>query len=345
MTSIERVLAAIHHRQPDRVPKGELGIAPSLRDALVAGTAAQGAPVYERELEARRVLGMDLINIHEYPMERIGETDDGCILFRGAFGEEFADNGVTTRLVRKAIENIEECGNWSAPDSLAITTGLLDYAKAHSDLFCMCQINGPISALTWMQGLEDLFETSMTCLDEVEAVAEAAVDYELERARRFLEHGCDAILLGEDIAYNRGMLFPPYVMDRLAWPIYRRMIRRIKAWRDVPVFMHTDGDINAALDDIVDCGFDGLQSLQPSANMDILRVKRDYGDRICLMGNLDLDRLLPYGSPDEVSSETRRLVRECGPGGGFILSSCNVLTDAVPPENALSMYRAAETDS
>ena len=342
MTRIERVLAAIAHRQPDRAPKGELGIAPRLRDRLVEGTPAQGGSVFERELEARRVLDMDLINIHEYPMMEIGTTGDGCTLYRGAFGEVFADNGTTTRLVRKAIEDIEECDHYAVPADPPPTTALLDYARAHSDLFCMAQINGPISALTWMQGLEDLFETSMTCLDRVVEIAKVAVEYELDRAMRFLDHGCDAILIGEDIAYNRGLLFPPSVMDRLAWPIYADMISRIKAHRNVPVFMHTDGDVNAALGSIVNCGFDGLQSLQPSANMDIVKVKQTYGDRLCLMGNLDLDRLLPYGTPEAVAAETRRIVRACNVGGGFILSSCNVLTEAVPPENALAMYRAAE---
>ena len=162
MRKTERVLAAIAHRQTDRVSKGELGIAPSLRDRLVEGTAAQDACIFERELEARRVLDMDLINIHEYPMMAIGTTEDGYTLYRGAFGEEFADNGVTTRLVKKAIDDIAECDGYAVPEGPPVTTRFLDYAKAHSDLFCMAQINGPISALTWMQGLEDLLEVSMT---------------------------------------------------------------------------------------------------------------------------------------------------------------------------------------
>ena len=60
------------------------------------------------------------------------------------------------------------------------------------------------------------------------------------------------------------------------------------------------------------------------------------------MGNLDLDRLMTFGTPEEVQAQVRWLCETIGPGGGFILSTCNILIDAIPPENALAMYRAAE---
>lgn len=341
MTRRERVLAAISHRQTDRVPKGELGIDPILRDKLVADTLPKDASVFEKELQVRRILDMDLISIHEYPMMKLKAADSGYTVFRGAYGEEFADNGKTTRLLKKAVEDMEEFTGYELPQEPVYTTRELDYMKEHSDLFCMTQINGPVAALTWMQGLEDLFETCMTCLDTVVCVANQVMDYEIMRAKCFLDHGADAILMGEDIAWNRGLLFPPYVMDELGWPIYGRMIRQIKAYKNVPVIMHSDGDINLALEKIISCGFDGVQSLQPSANMDIANIKQAYGDRLCLMGNLDLNELLPFGSPEEVALETRRLIDVCAPGGGFILSSCNILTDVVPPENALAMYLTA----
>ena len=149
-------------------------------------------------------------------------------------------------------------------------------------------------------------------------------------------------MIADDIAYNRGLFLPPRLMERLVYPFYQAAICEIKAHRDVPVFLHTDGDIRAALDNIVDCGFDGLQSLQPSAGMDIAEVKRRYGDTLCLMGNLDLDRLMPFGTPEEIETQVRWLCESIGPGGGFILSTCNILINAIPPQNALAMSRAAE---
>lgn len=80
-----------------------------------------------------------------------------------------------------------------------------------------------------------------------------------------------------------------------------------------------------------------MQSLQPSAGMDIEKVKKEYGDQLCLIGNVDLNYLLPFGSPEEVTKEVKELVQKAGPEG-FVLSTCNILTDAVPVENAKAMY-------
>ena len=183
------------------------------------------------------------------------------------------------------------------------------------------------------------------CIQDPEGVAKLAnkvIDFEIERAKIFIDHGADAILMADDIAFNNGLILPPYAMDVVAYPIYERFIRAVKAYKNVPIFLHTDGDIRAALDNIVSCGFDGLQSLQPSAGMNIAALKRDYGDKLCLMGNLDLDYLLPFGTPAQVAAETKKLISVASPGGGFILSTCNILTEIVPAENALAMYRAAE---
>ena len=82
---------------------------------------------------------------------------------------------------------------------------------------------------------------------------------------------------------------------------------------------------------------DEIQSLQPSAGMDIERVKKEFGDKLCLIGNVDLNYLLPFGTPQEVEKEVKELVDKAGPDG-FILSTCNILTDAVKVENAKAMY-------
>ena len=106
----------------------------------------------------------------------------------------------------------------------------------------------------------------------------------------------------------------------------------------MPVFMHTDGNINTVMERIVDCGFDGLQSLQPSAGMDIAQIKKEYGTRLCLMGNVDLDRLLPFGTPEEVSRQVAWLCETINQDGGYILSTCNILTNIIPVENVYAMY-------
>ena len=342
MTKRQRVQAAIAHQQPDRVPKGELMIAPSLIDQLLVGQDTKGMSHQAKEVAVRELLGIDLINVHEYPTRLIGYNAKGFPIYRGAYGEEFLDNGVGTQLLKPAVADIEEATDYQVPDISQCTTTQMDYYKAHSDLFLMTQINGPVGALTWMLGMEDMCIYCMTDTDLVTLLVNKVMDFEIARAKVFLDHGADAILIADDIGFNSGLILPPYIMQQMAYPVYTRMIQEIKAHRDVPVFLHTDGDINAAMDQIVACGFDGLQSLQPSAHMDILAIKERYGHRLCLMGNLELNYLLPFGTPEEVAAEVRRLVSNCNRQGGFILSTCNILTDMVPAANALAMYRAAE---
>jgi uroporphyrinogen decarboxylase len=119
-------------------------------------------------------------------------------------------------------------------------------------------------------------------------------------------------------------------------------VAEIKRHRAVPVFFHSDGNLNAVLDDIVACGYDGLHSLQPSANMDIARIKAQYGHKLCLMGNIDLNYVLTFGTPEEVEQVVKETIRVAAPGGGYILSTCNTLIRAIPPANALAMYRAGD---
>jgi len=179
---------------------------------------------------------------------------------------------------------------------------------------------------------------NMNVTDKMKALTEKVIAYEVSRAKTFLDHGTDAILIADDIAYNTGLFLPPRIMDELAWPFYKGMIGEIKAHRDVPIFLHTDGDIRSVIGNIVDCGFDGLQSIQPSAGMDIEEVKREYGGRLCLMGNMDLDHLMPFGTPEEVAKQVKWLCNNISKDGGFILSTCNILTNMIPPANVLAMY-------
>jgi len=131
-------------------------------------------------------------------------------------------------------------------------------------------------------------------------------------------------------------------MRELVYPLYRIALAEIKRHKDVPVVMHSDGDLRLCLGELADCGFDGLHSIQPSAGMDIAEVKRGYGDRLCLFGNIDLDWVMTMASPEEVEKVTRQTIEKAAPGGGYVLATCNTLIDAIPEANALAMYRCMD---
>lgn len=337
-----RVLAAIQHDRPDRTPRGELAYESEIVRGLIGDARHASLDANGRTLAVIGELGGDLVNVHQYPLEQVGEDPAGPI-FRGALGEEHIITEGSSRLVKPAIAAIEEADGFTAPGPDTTLTDSLDWFVAHSDLFVFAQVMGPVSSLDWMLGTEDYLMWAMTDTDAIRGLAEKVVGYEISRALAFADHGADAVIVTDDIAYNGGLFLPPHIMGEVAWPLYKQMVRQIKAHRDLPVFLHTDGDIRTALPHIVDCGFDGLHSLQPSAGMDIAAVKREYGDRLCLMGNMDLNHLLPFDTPEAVRDQARLLCETIGADGGFILSTCNILTNAVPPENARAMYEMATT--
>ena len=102
--------------------------------------------------------------------------------------------------------------------------------------------------------------------------------------------------------------------------------------------VHSDGNMAPFLDDFAGLGIAGMHPNEKGA-MDIRAVKRDYGDRLCVLGNVDID-LLTRGTPDEVDAEVRALIRDLAPGGGYILTSGNSLTSYLQPGNVLAMTEA-----
>jgi uroporphyrinogen decarboxylase len=105
-------------------------------------------------------------------------------------------------------------------------------------------------------------------------------------------------------------------------------------------FNHRDGFVRELLADIAATGVDAVGPLEPGAGMDLGEVKRRYGSRVAVVGNLDVD-LLCRGSAEEVRSATRRLIASASAGGGHVLSSGNTITSAVRPENFVAMVRTA----
>jgi uroporphyrinogen decarboxylase len=106
------------------------------------------------------------------------------------------------------------------------------------------------------------------------------------------------------------------------------------------VVKHSDGNLWPILDMIVDTGIDGLNPMEPVAGMDIGQVKRKYGNRVCLVGNIDCSRLLSEGSVEEVEAAVRECIRKASPGGGHIISSSNSIHSSVKAENYLTMITA-----
>jgi uroporphyrinogen decarboxylase len=342
MNKIERVLTAINHKEADKIPKGELAIDASLANRLLGKQYAMDMQHFQRDSEVRNLLNIDLINLGDWPSDEIGINEKGYKKFRSVYGYEFVTNGKTKHITKPPLENIEDANKYPIPDIKRVSGKIISDFSRNTDYFIMGQIGGPVSMLNEMFDMEDYLVYCLTNTIEMGIIGEKVMEYEIAKAKLFIDSGAHAILIADDIAFNSGLFLPPQIMDEIVFPLYKVAVSEIKKYKDIPIIFHSDGDLNKAMEKIVECRFDGLQSLQPTAGMDIEKIKKDFGNSLCLMGNIDLDYIMTFASPKEVEETVKRTIEIAAPGGGFILSTCNTFVDAIPTENALAMYRAAD---
>lgn len=342
MTKKERIRAAIAHQETDKVPKGEIYIEPNIANQLIGKNYPLDYQYFDREKEVRELLNMDLVNLGEWPSEEIGVDEAGHKIFRSIYGYEFKSTGLSNHVTRPPLDNIEDARKYPVPDIRKVTAQCISDFATKTDLFVFGQIGGPVSMANEMFGMEEYMMYCLTNPVEIRIIGEKIMEYEIAKSKLFIDKGAEAIIMTDDIAFNSGVFLPEETMEEIAYPLYEQTVKEIKAYKDVPVFFHSDGKMDTVFPRIVSCGFDGIHSLQPSAGMDIARLKKDFGDQICLMGNIDLDRVMTFAKPEEVEKVVQETIDIAAPGGGFILATCNTLIDAIPPENALAMYNFAE---
>jgi uroporphyrinogen-III decarboxylase len=148
--------------------------------------------------------------------------------------------------------------------------------------------------------------------------------------------GFDALWTADDIAFKNGLMLSPRMFRERILP----HVRKVAANITIPWIFHSDGNLTAVLDDLVDLGIAGLHPVEPGA-MDIRALKRRYGRRLCLIGNVNV-HTLSQGTPAAVEAEVAGLLRDVAPAGGYMLSSGNSLASYCRLENIRAMVRTLE---
>jgi uroporphyrinogen-III decarboxylase len=146
----------------------------------------------------------------------------------------------------------------------------------------------------------------------------------------------DAVLWAEDLGFKTGPLVGPAMFRDFFLEANKERVRRVKGGFGRKVLQHCCGNINLLLDQFVDIGFDAYQSIQPTAGMDICRLKRDYGDRISLWGGVAVEHLVG-GSPEDVRADVRRAMACAKPGGRFILGSSHSIAVGTRYDNFMAL--------
>ena len=154
----------------------------------------------------------------------------------------------------------------------------------------------------------------------------------------------DIIKIGDDLGTQESLMISPRMYRRMLKPLHAEMIAMIKQKTKAKVFFHTDGDVFDLIEDFIEIGVDVLNPIQTSAGKmsDLEALKQRYNKRIVFCGAIDTQKILPYGTPEQVRQEVKRVINILGKDGGYMLATVHTVMNEVPPENILAMVDAVE---
>lgn len=376
MTPKERVIAAINHEEPDRVPivvgvSNATGIKMKTYQAIkkLAGIEAPDKYIYQwPELGTAAVDEQTLQRLHvdvrgvldlepEHIRER-NENRDPHSPYRDSWGSgqiEISEGEWTSGAppMREAT-TLEEIENYPWPDMDDPTR--VAHVRAQAKKLAeenQYAIMGtpwllfPFERAFSMQGM-DMFllnmamrpDFSKALLSKITEKCKQMMDNFLREAGEYL----DIIKIGDDLGTQESLMISPKMYREMLKPFHADLIAFTKERTDAKVLFHTDGDVFDLIDDFIEMGVDILNPIQTSAGRmsDLFRLKQQFGDRIVFCGAIDTHRILPEGSPEEVRQEVRRVINALGPGGGYMVASVHTIMNDVPAENVLAMVDAVE---
>ncbi len=200
---------------------------------------------------------------------------------------------------------------------------------------------GVLENTMWLMGAKPFIRSLYTQRDLVEAVFEKVGSSLVEAFGQISDvEGVGAICLGDDMGLRTGTMIPPALLRKYVFPWHRKLCRVVHS-RDLPFILHACGNLTQVMDDLVDfVGIDAKHSYE-DAIMPVSEVKERWGDRIAVLGGVDVD-VLTRKDPETTAQYVRRLMGTCLAGGGWALGSGNSIPNYVNLESYLAMLRVGE---
>jgi len=369
LTSRERVLCALNHEEPDRVPIffGTSGATTMLApgyDRLKAHLGFQGeTTVFWRGLqyvlmdeEALVWAGSDGRTLLAGPAPAPLAHDVSADAYVDGWGSlwERRPGAIYYEVVDSPIRTatIADLDRYAWPDLAhpGRFVGLREKAKAIQDAgYAVVALSG-VSAFEqaymsrgveqWLLDLAGDPDFALALLRKITDLMKASVIGLLEEAGDII----DVLVTGDDLGSQTATLISPRMYRRMIKPFHAEIYQEIKKRTKAKIFYHSDGNIYPLLGDLIEIGIDLLNPVQVNAGDmgDTARLKREFGDRLAFCGAIDTGWVLPHGSPADVRAEVRRRIRDLGPGGGYILASVHCIQPDVPLENVIAMLDEAK---
>lgn len=168
-------------------------------------------------------------------------------------------------------------------------------------------------------------------------------DYCVRELKTAMNYPIDVVKIGSGLVTKNGPMLSPAMMEEFETTLLREQADAAKA-AGLPLLLHIDGFIEPMIDGFLDMGVDILNPIETcDGKQDIYRIKDDYGDRLMLTGNIDVDGVLLRGSPAEVAQDVKKHIDRLSPGGGYAVASSHNLHELIPVENFFAMRDATHT--
>jgi len=323
-----RLRAAFAREEPDRVPAMEVVIDPRLK------TAFMGRPLENLvdEVTFWMEAGYDSVTLNAW-MFLPGEGPEFAMEVNSEGKRQFSTG------IRGLIQTWEdyEKHDW---DQEKVDLRLFEEIRPLLPPGVKTiAYGGKIFSTTWMMmGFEHFCQALYADEELVGEVFPRYGEITLEVTERLVEiDTVGAIWVGDDQAHGDSVMIHPDFLRKHVYPYYKKVCDVAHA-KNIATIFHSDGNLTKIIPDLIACGFDCLHPFEPDA-MNIVEAKKDYGSKVCISGNVDLGSTLTKGTPTDVEAEVRRLIRELAPGGGYVVSSSNSMTEYVPYEKFLAVMR------
>jgi len=325
MNSKERVLTTFKFKEPDRVPLFEAWIETEIMNEI-----AGGSPYKTRE-----ILGLDCMPIAVRHPKSTNAWRTGTDEWGRVFKEGMYIDGKVKKLddIEKYTPSLDYAKAWFPEDIVKDTRKI--YSETHALYYATHDVCLGLSYMS--MGLKDFFVATRRDPELVKALIERSTEWTIEMIRLANNSGVDFVMIGDDVAFTTGLMMSPKLFRELVLPNYKKVVLA----SEVPMIWHSDGAIEPLLPMIIEAGFAGIHSLEPNAHINLADIKRKYGNKLILAGNLDVTNILTQVNLDLVRKEVERCINQGAPGGGYIFSSSNSLFKGMSIEAILEAYRYA----
>ncbi len=357
MTHKERMLSVLYEKEiPDKVPHGDVTVDPKIAEGIFGDripeekgnflvywmTESFSDRFFERHSKLREFLGFDFAHVFpREPLTRMGETDEGYPIIKDVWGGKVIAAPHSTEELEPPVADITRAEEYQFPSVDDFSFDNLERWVNETDLFTVCQLDTGFFKIYLLVGFNEYMSYIYDYPDKLKLLMDRLADLQIDIAKEAVKRGADCIWLANDFAFNQGPFISPEILWEFDFQYEKRIVDEVHKL-GVPVVLHTCGNQTLTLDMIADLGVDALHAMQPSAGNDIREIKKRYGKKFSLIGNVDISRLMPFGTPWEVDQTVKAMIQDVGRGGGFVLTTCNGIMEDVPVTNAITMHLACE---